>query len=67
MDIDKGVAKMQYYTIQEISQKSGKSQKTIRRHIAAKKLKAEKIQNRYRISKQAYEEWIKEAAFQEED
>lgn len=58
---------MQYYTIQEISKKSGKSQKTIRKHIAAKKLKAEKIQNKYRISKKAYEEWIKEAAFQEED
>ena len=30
---------MQFYTIQQISEMSGKSQKTIRRHIAAQKLK----------------------------
>ena len=37
---------------------SGQSQKTIRRHIAAGKLKAEKISNCYRISKENYEKWL---------
>ena len=58
---------MQFYTIQQISEKSGKSQKTIRRHIAANKLKAEKIQNKYRISEKAYQEWISGKAFEEDD
>ena len=38
-----------YYTIQDVAEKIGKSQKTIRRHIAAKKLVASKIQNKWRI------------------
>ncbi len=58
---------MQFYTIEEISKKSGKSQKTIRRHIAAKKLEADKIQNKYRISDNAYKEWINETVFEEDD
>lgn len=58
---------MQFYTIQQISEKSGKSQKTIRRHIAANKLKADKIQNKYRISEEDYKEWINGTAFAEDD
>lgn len=57
---------MQFYTIEQITKKSGKSQKTIRRHIAAKKLKAEKIQNKYRISDEAYNEWIKKTVFEDD-
>lgn len=58
---------MMFYTIKQISEKSGKSQKTIRRHIAARKLKADKVQNKYRISEEAYNEWINETAFEEDD
>ncbi len=58
---------MQFYTIQQISEMSGKSQKTVRRHIAAKKLKSEKIQNKYRISEENYKEWIHTTAFDEDD
>lgn len=58
---------MQFYTIQQISEMSGKSQKTVRRHIAAKKLKSEKVQNKYRISEDDYKEWINGTAFEEED
>lgn len=58
---------MQFYTIQQISEMSGKSQKTVRRHIAAKKLKSEKVQNKYRISEDNYKEWINGTVFEEED
>lgn len=58
---------MQFYTIRQISEMSGKSQKTVRRHIAAKKLKAEKIQNKYRISEKDYKEWITGSVFEEDD
>ena len=58
---------MNFYTIEQIAEKSGKSQKTIRRHIAAKKLKADKIQNKYRISDEAYKEWINGTVFEEDD
>ena len=58
---------MQFYTIQQISEMSGKSQKTVRRHIAAKKLKSEKVQNKYRISEDDYKEWINGTVFEEED
>lgn len=58
---------MQFYTIEQIAEKSSKSQKTIRRHIAAKKLKADKIQNKYRISEDAYKEWINGTVFKEDD
>ncbi|MBD9159434.1 MAG: DNA cytosine methyltransferase [Clostridiales bacterium] len=58
---------MDFYTIKQIAEKSGKSQKTIRRHIAAKKLKADKIQNKYRISDEAYKEWINGTVFKEDD
>lgn len=58
---------MQFYTIQQIAEMSGKSQKTVRRHIAAKKLKSEKVQNKYRISEDDYREWINGTVFEEED
>lgn len=48
----------EFYTIEEVARLSGKSQKTIRRHIAAEKLIASKSQNKYRILKKDYEKWI---------
>lgn len=48
----------EYLTIQSVAEKTGKSQKTIRRHIAAKKLKATKIQNKYRILPEDFEKWL---------
>ena len=48
----------EYLTIQAVAEKTGKSQKTIRRHIAAKKLRATKIQNKYRILPEDFEKWI---------
>lgn len=48
----------EYLTIQSVAEKTGKSQKTIRRHIAAKKLRATKIQNKYRILPEDFEMWI---------
>lgn len=58
---------MEFYTIQQISEMSGKSQKTVRRHIAAQKLKSEKVHNKYRISEDNYQEWINGTVFEEED
>lgn len=58
---------MQFYTIQQISEMTGKSQKTIRRHIAANKLKSEKVKNKYLVSAQDYELWRNETIFEEED
>lgn len=49
---------MNFYTIKQVSKMSGKSQKTIRRHIAAGTLKADKIQNKYKISDKSYNEWL---------
>lgn len=49
---------MEIYTIAEVAEMSGQSQKTIRRHIASGKLKADKVINRYRISKENYEKWL---------
>lgn len=46
------------YSIAEVAEMSKQSQKTIRRHIAAGKLKAEKINNKYIISKESYQQWI---------
>lgn len=48
----------EYYTIQDVAEKTGKSQKTIRRHIAAKKLVATRIQNKWRILPEDYNRWI---------
>ena len=48
----------EYLTIKDISEMTGKSQKTVRRHIAAKKLIATKVQNKYRILPKDFEKWI---------
>ncbi len=49
---------MAIITIQEAAEFSNKSQKTIRRAIAAGKLKATKIQNKTRINKDDFDEWV---------
>ena len=49
---------MAIITIQEAAEITKKSQKTIRRAIAAGKLKATKIQNKTRINKEDFEEWV---------
>ena len=49
---------MDFYSIAEVSEMSGQSQKTIRRHIAAGKLKADKVGNCYRITKENYSKWL---------
>ena len=48
---------MKILTIEEISEKTNKSIKTIRRQIAEGSLKATKINNRYRISISDYKKW----------
>lgn len=48
----------EYYTIQDVAKMTGKSQKTVRRHIAAKKLQASRIQNKWRIIPEDYKSWI---------
>lgn len=48
----------EFYTIEQVAELSNKSQKTVRRHIAANKLIASKSQNKYRILKSEYERWI---------
>lgn len=49
---------MDFYSIAEVAEISGQSQKTVRRHIAAGKLKADKTGNSYRITKDNYEKWL---------
>lgn len=49
---------MSIITIAEAAELAGKSQKTIRRAIAAKKLKCKKIQNKTRIEKADFDEWV---------
>ncbi len=50
---------MPIITIAEAAELSGKSQKTIRRAVAAGKLKSTKIQNKIRIEKSDFDKWIK--------
>ncbi|MBP5444817.1 MAG: DNA cytosine methyltransferase [Acholeplasmatales bacterium] len=50
---------MSIITIAEAAELAGKSQKTIRRAVAAKKLKSTKIQNKTRIEKDDFDEWMK--------
>lgn len=57
----------EYLTIQDISKKTGKSQKTIRRHIAAKKLVASRIQNKWRIMPEDYKRWIESGDSEEKN
>lgn len=56
-----------YYTIKEIAEKTGKSQKTIRRHIAAKKLRATNIQNKWRILPEDFDRWIESGDYEEDN
>lgn len=49
---------MPIITIAEAAELSGKSQKTIRRAIAAGKLKSTKIQNKTRIEKKDFDQWM---------
>lgn len=49
---------MEFYSIAEVAKMSSKSQKTIRRHIAIGKLKADKTSNCYRIKKEDYNKWL---------
>lgn len=46
------------YTVEQIANKCNKSIKTIRRQIAEGSLKAEKINNRYFISKTEFDKWF---------
>ncbi len=48
---------MNILTVEEIAKKTNKSLKTIRRQIAEGNLKAVKINNRYRITKEDYQKW----------
>lgn len=48
---------MEILTVEEVAEKTNKSVKTIRRQIAEGSLKATKINNRYRISSEDYNEW----------
>lgn len=48
---------MEILTIEDIATKTGKSVKTIRRQIAEGNLKADKINNRYRISIDDFNSW----------
>lgn len=50
---------MAIITIAEAAELCGKSQKTIRRAVASGKLKSIKIQNKTRIEKVDFEEWLK--------
>jgi DNA (cytosine-5)-methyltransferase 1 len=49
---------MEFYSIADVAEMSKQSQKTVRRNIAAGKIKADKVSNRYRISKDNYEKWL---------
>lgn len=50
---------MKTYSIADVAKMSNKSQKLIRRDIAANKLKAKKINNKYVIESLDYELWLK--------
>ncbi len=50
---------MSIITIEEASKIANKSQKTIRRSIAAGNLNATKIQNKYRLSLSDFKKWLK--------
>lgn len=51
---------MEIFTVEEVSLKANKSVKTIRRQIAEGNLKATKVNNKYRISSEDYNNWHKE-------
>lgn len=54
-------------SIEEAAAHSGKSQKTLRRAIAAGKLKATKIQNHYRINPKDLKNWLNKAPLDDEE
>lgn len=54
-------------SIEEAAIKCGKSQKTLRRAIAAGKLKATKIQNHYRIKPADLNKWLKKEPVEEKE
>lgn len=58
---------MEVYSISEVAQMSGQSQKKIRRYIAAEILKADKAGNSYRITKENYENWLTSNLYTEKD
>ena len=58
---------MDYYSIAQVAEMAKQSQKTIRRHIASGKLKAEKVNNSYRIYQNDYERWLTSDYDPEED
>ncbi len=51
---------MEILTVEDVADKSNKSVKTIRRQIAEGSLKASKINNRYRITKEDFNYWYKQ-------
>ena len=57
---------MKIMSIEEAAEYSNKSQKTLRRAIAAGKLKATKIQNHYRIDFEDLKRWIKKEPIKEQ-
>ncbi len=58
---------MNILSIEEAAKSCGKSQKTLRRAIAAGKLKATKIQNHYRIEPNDFKNWLNHKLIDEED
>lgn len=48
---------MDFFSIKDIAEKTGKSQKTIRRHIASGELEAKKIGGNYRIYEESFYTW----------
>ena len=53
------MAEKDFYSIDEIAEKLGISIKSVRRMVASGELKSVKIRNLYRISKDAYDDFIK--------
>ena len=58
---------MKIMSIEEAAEYSNKSQKTLRRAIAAGKLKATKIQNHYRIDPSDLKKWLKKEPLEEKE
>ncbi len=58
---------MSIITIAEAAELSKKSQKTIRRAVAAGKLKSTKIQNKTRIDKRDFDEWLQKGCCSTEE
>lgn len=50
---------MIFFDIKEVAEKLGKSQKTVRRYVSAGLIKSTKVSNKYRISEESLNEFIK--------